>query len=914
TWVKCLRSKDEAPDFIIKFLKMIQVRLKVPVRRIRTDNETEFVNQTLHEYYEQVGISHETSVARSPQQNGVIERRNRMLIEAARTISRLVQKPSSSTSYVPPSRNDWDLLFQPPFDELLTPPPSVDPPTPAVIAPITDGGIFKNKARLVARGYRQEEGIEFEESFAPVARLEAIRIFLAYAAHKNMVVYQMDVKNTFLNGNLREEVYVSQPDGFVDPGNPNYVYKLKKALYGLKQAPHAWYDMLSSFMISQDFSKGSVDPTLFIRRNGNDLLLMSMMGKISFFLGLQISQSLKGIFINQSKYALESLKKYGFESCDPVDTPMVEKSKLDEDKEGKAVDPPWGTIDQKLFIIKHKGEFLLVKVYADDIIFGSSIPQLCREFEALMHDKFQMSAMGQLILPWTKRILREKIDLLAFYDYHNMVVILEKTEHNTDFHQIVDFLEASHISHRQYTRRAIRIAQSKALSPAADEPTSLSRDDRQGEAFPTVSSLDAGQDRENIAKTFAFPHESSPRVTSVDADEGSMQQRIHELMELCTSLQRQQSHMAAKIKDHDQEISELKARVKFLKDKETRSAEPTQEVAPITGGIMEIGEELGVDKSTELGSNDTEEMVNVLSSMEAVNILTSGGATASVSPADVLPVAGVPTVSGSFPTVSVIFTTASVVTPYTRRPTGITIGSSQHMRSPIIGAKDKGKEKVVESKVPNKRKLQEQIDAQVAREIEEEFARENQRLSEQLARDSEIARLHAEEELKIMIEGLDRNNEVIAKHLREYEQAVADLSIGEKLELISELVKYQDHRAKILKYQAQQSKPLSKKEQREFYMSVLKSHAGWKTKYFRGMTLEQIKEKFIPVWKQYEDFIPKSSKEESERVKRQGRKIDQGSSKRMKTSKSVSEDVSEEELKRMMQLILWKKFMLKLYR
>nr|GFB80396.1 hypothetical protein [Tanacetum cinerariifolium] len=149
----------------------------------------------------------------------------------------------------------------------------------------------------------------------------------------------MDVKTAFLNGNLREEVYVSQSDGFVDQYNPNHMYKLKKAIYGLKQAPRAWYDMLSSFLLSQDLSKGSVDPTLFIRRNGNDLLLMSMISKISFFLGLQISQSLRGIFINQSKYALESLKKYDFETCDPVDTPMVEKSKLGEDKEEKAVDP-----------------------------------------------------------------------------------------------------------------------------------------------------------------------------------------------------------------------------------------------------------------------------------------------------------------------------------------------------------------------------------------------------------------------------------------------------------------------------------------------------------------------------------------------------------------------------------------------
>nr|GEY56807.1 hypothetical protein [Tanacetum cinerariifolium] len=206
------------------------------------------------------------------------------------------------------------------------------------------GGILKNKARLVACGYRQEEGIDFEESFAPVARLEAIRIFLAYVAHKNMVVYQMDVKTAFLNGNLREDVYVSQPDGFVDPDNPNHVYKLKKDLYGLKQAQRAWYDMLSSFLLSQDFSKGSVDPTLFIRKNGNDLLLVQIDVDDIIFAASTLKlcdlfANLIGIFINQSKYALESHKKYGFESCDPVDTPMVEKSKLDEDKEGKAVDP-----------------------------------------------------------------------------------------------------------------------------------------------------------------------------------------------------------------------------------------------------------------------------------------------------------------------------------------------------------------------------------------------------------------------------------------------------------------------------------------------------------------------------------------------------------------------------------------------
>nr|GFB07281.1 retrovirus-related Pol polyprotein from transposon TNT 1-94 [Tanacetum cinerariifolium] len=230
------------------------------------------------------------------------------------------------------------------------------------------GDVLKNKARLVAKGYCQEEGIDFEESFAPVACIEAIRIFIANAASRNMTVYQMDVKMAFLNGNLKEEVYVSQPKGFVDPDHPTHVYLLKKALYGLKHAPRAWYDTLSRFLLDNSFSKGAVDPTLFTRKTGKHIPLvqiyvddisfastdpkdydifsnemslkfqMSMMGQMSFFLGLQVSQSPRGISINQSKFALEILKKFGMDPCDSVDTPMVDRLKLDEDLSGTPVD------------------------------------------------------------------------------------------------------------------------------------------------------------------------------------------------------------------------------------------------------------------------------------------------------------------------------------------------------------------------------------------------------------------------------------------------------------------------------------------------------------------------------------------------------------------------------------------------
>ncbi|GJY08639.1 retrovirus-related pol polyprotein from transposon TNT 1-94 [Tanacetum coccineum] len=217
-------------------------------------------------------------------------------------------------------------------------------------------------------GLEQEEGIDFEESFAPVARIEAIRIFVGNVVHRNMTIYQMDVKTAFLNGELKKEVCVSQLEGFVDQDNLSHVYKLKKALYGLKQAPRAWYDMLSSFLILQHFSKGAVDLTLFTRQAGNDLLLvqiyvddiifastntamcnefanqmttkfkMSMIWQMSFFLGLQISQNPRGIFINQSKYASEIVKKYDMLTSDSVDIPMVKKSKLDEDLQGTPID------------------------------------------------------------------------------------------------------------------------------------------------------------------------------------------------------------------------------------------------------------------------------------------------------------------------------------------------------------------------------------------------------------------------------------------------------------------------------------------------------------------------------------------------------------------------------------------------
>nr|GEY18894.1 uncharacterized mitochondrial protein AtMg00810-like [Tanacetum cinerariifolium] len=320
---------------------------------------------------------------------------------------------------------------------------------------------------------------------------------------------------------------------------------------------------------------------------------------------------------------------------------------------------------------------------------------------------------------------------------------------------------------RHYTKRA-RIAQSSTLPPVADEPASPIRDVSQGEACPTDSGLEAAQDRANIPKTSTLPSDSTLRVTSLAADEGSMQQKLNELTALCTSLQRQQSEMVSKFEAQELKINSLKAKIKLLEDKDGGVAEQSGDDVPIKGRRLDEGEE-----AAERVSDDTEVMTTVLTSMDATSILTNGG------------VQGVPTA-------------AEVAT------------------------------------------------ATVAMELEEEMARDAHRMNEQIAKDAETVRIHAEEELQIMIDGLDWNNETVAMYLQEYQQFATELPIGRRIELISDLVKYQENYAKVLKYQTKDRK-----------------------------------------------------------VKRKGLRLEQESVKKLKTSKEVkaTEEVPEEKVKEMMQLV-----------
>nr|GEX23774.1 hypothetical protein [Tanacetum cinerariifolium] len=592
------------------------------------------------------------------------------------------------------------------------------------------GIVIRNKARLVAQGYTQEEGIDYEEVFAPVARIEAIRLFLAYASFMGFIVYQMDVKGAFLYGTIDEEVYVMQPLVFLDPEFPDRVYKVEKAMYGLHQAPRAWYGTLSKYLLANGFQRD-------VRSANTPMDKENPWGKDrpGKYMELHFYRSIIGSLM----YLTASRPDIMFAVCACARHQVTPK-------------------ECHLYAVKRifrylKGHPKLGLWYPKESLFDL-VAYSDSDYSGATQDRKSTTGgcqfLGRRMISWQCKkqtivgtsTIKEKY--ISASSGCGQVLWIQNQFLDYGLRLIPLFWSTARI---ETTNEGTKI-----LAIVDDEPVSHLRDDNQREAFPTVTSLDAGQDRENIIKTSALPHESTPRVTS-------------------------------------------------------------------EGRSLEIGEEVRVERSSDLGSNDTEEMVNVLTSMEAANILTSPVAAVSVPPVAGISTVGVPTVSGLVPTVGAIFTTASVVTPYSRRPRGIL-------------EKDK-----------------------VAREIKEEITREDQRMNEQHARDAKIARIHAEEELKMLIDGLDRSNEV------------------------------------------QQSKPLSKKEQRELYMSVLRSHNGWKTKHFRGMTLEEIREKFIPVWKQIEDFVPMSSTKEAQRVKRKGLKLDEGSAKRMKTSKD------EEDLKGMMQLV-----------
>nr|GFA77400.1 hypothetical protein [Tanacetum cinerariifolium] len=549
-------------------------------------------------------------------------------------------------------------------------------------------------------------------------------------------VYQMDVKSAFLYGTIDEKVYVMQPPGFQDLAFPARVYKVEKAMYGLHQAPRALYGTLSKYLLKNGFQRGTIDQTLFIKRQREDFILvqvyvddiifgtsnpqlcrefkalmhkkfqMSAMGELNFFLGLQVLQKKDGIFLSQDKYIGDILKKFRFLDVRSLNTPMDKENPWGKDGIGK---------DVKLHLYRSMiGSLMYLTASRPDIMFvvcacarHQVTPKEChlhavkRIFRylkghpklGLWYPKASPFDLGHPKLGiWYPKA--SPFDLVAFSD----------SDYGGASQDPTSTIEAEYVAAASccgqvlwiqnqlldYRHHFIRDYFEKKLISVDHIPTDENVADLLTKAF------DARRFQYLVSST--LPRDSAPRVTSPAAEEGSMQQTLNELTAFCTSLQRKHSELLAKFQAQEVEINRLKERVKNLEDKDGVIGDTSGDDAPIKGRSTNEGEALAERIST-----NSEEIARVLTFMDAATVLARE--------------TNVPTGSGSIPTTG---PPATIVT------TGSEVGPTA---SPIVRRR-KGKEIMVESDTPKKKKLQEQIDAQMARELEEQQEKEDLRMNE----------------------------------------------------------------------------------------------------------------------------------------------------------------------------------------
>ncbi|KAI3759394.1 hypothetical protein L6452_07171 [Arctium lappa] len=1105
TWVRFLRSKDETPELIISLLKSIQVSLNQVVQTIRTDNGTEFKNQMLTGYLTSVGISHTFSAARTPQQNGVVERRNRTLVEAARTMlshyklplflwaeaiatacytqnRSIINKRFNKTPYeiinkcIPNINyfhafgctcfvlNDKDDLgkFSPKanegvfigysqhakafrvynkrtktvvksvnvtFDEaliwllnisvqnprLLTNTTSCDKNTaqapevtqvtgptdsggpsspgapsstandqaspsssdrhplaqvpdevqPSVLLPepthvegapeatspeIPDPSIVSSPAessstpcstptkdppphrpssleavqdlppgshvdsdtshqtyqplphttkwtrahplhqivgdpntpvqtrsttaydcffssflsriepstvsealndqdwvivmqeelnqfeslkvwRLVPRPKNKtQEGIDYDEMFAPVARIEAIRMFLAYAAHKNFIVFQMDVKSTFLNGVLKEEVYVSQPEGFVSSENPHY---------GLKQAPRAWYDALSSFLVKSGFSKGKIDTTLFIKREKKDIILvqiyvddiifgstnpkycqnfsalmskhfqMSMMGQMNFFLGLQVKQLQTGIFINQSKYISDILRKYQMEKSYPMKTPMSTTLKLHSDPNGKDVN---ATIYRGMI-----GSLMYLTASRPDIMFSTF---LCARFQSKPKES-HLVAVKRIF-----RYLKGTADLGLWYPKE------------TGF-ELTAYSDADHAGNMLDRKK-------RSNDPSKEGNTSGEGEDRYDyyelmEAMGNINMdvINQGKDIEELKKIVL-----------------SQQVQIAKLKKMVTRLvqKKRRKQFVLKKRSTDKDASN-KGEKEAETEKESTSAEKAFEVEGEQEAKTEKESEFAQATET-VNVAETTETVNVAETKEAAETeeAVTGLSVEELEIADTL-------VKAKNDTPKAIQKAKGVVI----NEEGISKKRKETSKATLKDTKGKGKEKIVETELPSKKKTQIEMDEEIAKQLQDQIEKEEQLQTET---DRELA--------KIMARKLNA----------EYQKS---------LKVAAEAKKLSVKRMSIQKQKRQPSKTFLANQERRRMINFLRGAIGVKGEMFTNMAYSKVEELYKKEMAKLQG--DSSQREEAERRMKEMHdlNIQQPFPEETTPSKDNAEDMKEEQ-------------------
>ncbi|GJV77609.1 putative ribonuclease H-like domain-containing protein [Tanacetum coccineum] len=644
------------------------------------------------------------------------------------------------------------------------------------------GILIKNKARLVAQGYTQEEGIDDDEVFAPVARIKAIRLFLAYASFKDFVVYQMDVKSAFLYGKIEEEVYDYQPSGFEDPDFPDRVYKVEKALYGLHQSPKAWYETLSTYLLDNGFQRGKIDKTLFIKRDKGDILLVQVYVDDMIFGSTKkelCNAFEKLMHENQDKYVAEILKKFGFTKVKTASTPMETQKPLLKDEDGEEVDVHLyrSMIGSLMYLTSSRPDIMFAGLwypkdspfdlvaYTDSDYAGASLDRKSTigvQLQALMDGKKIIITESTM-----RRDLQledaEGVDCLPNATIFKQLTLMGK---NTEVPQ-----------------------PSGSTDNVVDEVIYKELDDSLVRAATTASSLEAEQDS---------------GVNTPRSDEDSM--KLKELMEFYTKMQQRVLDLENTKTAQAQEITSLKLRLVWV----------IRRMHPNKGGKL-----------------------RTLIKMQRLHwLMKLRGGVPDSKKDDVVSTAGV----------AITISAATTTVPITPKEITLAQALEELKRAK---PKDKGKGKMVELEKPMKKKQLIRLDEEIALKLQAEFD-EEVRLARKKAEKEQEANVALTKEWDNVQAMIDADYQM-AQQMQVEEQE--NLSIEEKSKLFVQLLKTRKKHFAAMRGQEKRNKPPTKAQKRKTISIYLKNMAGYQHNQLKNKSFNDIQKLFDKAMKRVNTFV-----------------------------------------------------------
>nr|GEV34651.1 hypothetical protein [Tanacetum cinerariifolium] len=595
------------------------------------------------------------------------------------------------------------------------------------------------KGKLLQFKMQKEEGINYEEVFAPVARIEAIRLFLAYTSFMGFMVYQMDVKSAFMYGTIKEEVYVCQPPGFEDPDYPDKVYKVVKALYGLHQDPRAWYETLANYLLENGFQRGKIDQTLFIKKQKGNILLvqMSSMGELAFFLGLQVKQKQDGIFISQDKYVVEILRKFGLTDGKSASTPIDTEKPLLKDPDGEDVDVHTyrSMIGSLIYLTSSRPDIMFA---VNDVVRLQALIDRKKVIitEATVRESLRLDVAESIDYLPNEKIFTELSrmgaqvgDLSSHTTKYSSPALTQKVFANTrrvgkGFSEVKTPLFEGMIVAQQADDVADEVAAGVDVDdvPAFDAEPTLPSPTTQSpppppQELPSTSQVAPTPSPLPIAQPSSPSQQQQPSQPTHDAEISL--DLLHTLLETYITLTRRTEHLEQDKIAQALKITKLKQRVRKLERKNKVKFSGLRRLKKIIANIDEDEDvtlkDVADDKVEENADDDESEPAEL---KEVVEIVTTAKLMTEL-------VTAAATITAA--TTPITAATITTVPTAARRRKGVVIRDPEETAAPSIiihtepKSKDKGKGIMVQELKPLKKKAQIEQDEAYARELEAEL-------------------------------------------------------------------------------------------------------------------------------------------------------------------------------------------------